>query len=200
MVGHAQHGLTPCPHAPFIRGRDFTGHWRNGLFTQKPLIFGATHDCTRRQPPTGYVAPSTCLKQPNWRALPESSDRVQLASIHPSFVPVGQPNLNPIAMTQHEFGHRFPCKHFVDTLRPIRRLRAKRDVAQMRPCLSQCTRHGQTISKTKAEAPPPPLQMPAAPLVKPRSLRAWINVTTTREPLEPSGCPNATAPPWMLTH
>ena len=48
---------------------------------------------------------------------------------------------------------------------------------------------------TKADAPPPPLHMAAAPKVLFFTLRAFKRVTTIRAPEQPNGCPNETAPP-----
>lgn len=50
-------------------------------------------------------------------------------------------------------------------------------------------------STTRAEAPPPPLQMAATPIFFPWWRRAWSKVTTIRAPLQPIGWPSATAPP-----
>ena len=50
-------------------------------------------------------------------------------------------------------------------------------------------------SMTIAEAPPPPLQMPAAPIVLPVRMRLWSSVTMMRAPEQPIGWPSTTAPP-----
>ena len=50
-----------------------------------------------------------------------------------------------------------------------------------------------------AEAPPPPLQMPAAPSRAPFCLSTESRVTTMRAPLQPIGWPMETAPPLTLT-
>ena len=50
-----------------------------------------------------------------------------------------------------------------------------------------------------AEAPPPPLQIAAAPILPLFCFNTLINVTTTLEPELPSGWPNETAPPLTST-
>ena len=50
-----------------------------------------------------------------------------------------------------------------------------------------------------AEAPPPPLQIAAAPNLPLFCLRTCKSVTITLEPEFPSGCPSATAPPFTST-
>ena len=82
--------------------------------------------------------PSAGCSKSNGGAFPKSCYRIELASIHPTLIPVGQANLNPISASQREFRHRFAGQHFVDTFRPIRRLCPKRNVAQMGPSFSQC--------------------------------------------------------------
>ena len=56
-----------------------------------------------------------------------------------------------------------------------------------------------TDSITIAEAPPPPLQIPAAPIFPLFCFKTLINVTTILDPDEPNGCPKDTAPPLTLT-
>lgn len=55
------------------------------------------------------------------------------------------------------------------------------------------------FSITIADAPPPPLQIAAAPYLALFCLRTLIRVTIILEPELPSGCPNATAPPFTFT-
>ena len=81
--------------------------------------------------------PSAGCSKSNGSAFPKSCYRIELASIHPTLIPVGQTNLDPVSTSQREFSHRFAGQHFIDTFRPIRRLRPKRNVAQMGPGLSQ---------------------------------------------------------------
>ena len=50
-----------------------------------------------------------------------------------------------------------------------------------------------------AEAPPPPLQIPAAPIFPLFCFRILISVTIILDPELPRGCPNDTAPPFTLT-
>ena len=52
---------------------------------------------------------------------------------------------------------------------------------------------------TIAEAPPPPLQIPATPIAALFCFSTLINVTTILDPDDPRGCPNETAPPLTLT-
>ena len=47
---------------------------------------------------------------------------------------------------------------------------------------------------TIAEAPPPPLQIPATPIAALFCFSTLINVTTILDPDDPRGCPNETAP------
>ena len=51
----------------------------------------------------------------------------------------------------------------------------------------------------KAEAPPPPLHIPATPILPLFCFSTLINVITILLPLEPRGCPRATAPPLTST-
>ena len=55
------------------------------------------------------------------------------------------------------------------------------------------------FSITIAEAPPPPLQIPAAPYFPLFCFKTLINVTMILDPLLPKGCPSATAPPLTST-
>ena len=55
------------------------------------------------------------------------------------------------------------------------------------------------FSITIAEAPPPPLQIAAAPILPLFCFKTFINVTTTLDPELPSGCPKETAPPFTST-
>ena len=55
------------------------------------------------------------------------------------------------------------------------------------------------FSITIALAPPPPLQIAAAPYFALFCLRTLINVTIILEPELPRGCPKETAPPFTLT-
>mmetsp|Transcript_49442 Transcript_49442/g.128977 ORF Transcript_49442/g.128977 Transcript_49442/m.128977 type:complete len:283 (+) Transcript_49442:339-1187(+) len=66
-------------------------------------------------------------------------------------------------------------------------------------CASSAWRPQPSRSITIALAPPPPLQMPAAPTLPPFCWSTWSSVTTIRAPLAPIGCPRATAPPLTLT-
>ena len=50
-----------------------------------------------------------------------------------------------------------------------------------------------------AEAPPPPLQIPAAPIFPLFCDSTFKRVTTILAPEQPSGCPSDTAPPLTLT-
>ena len=50
-----------------------------------------------------------------------------------------------------------------------------------------------------AEAPPPPLHIPAAPIVLLFFFNVFKSVTRIRAPEQPRGCPNETAPPLTLT-
>lgn len=50
-----------------------------------------------------------------------------------------------------------------------------------------------------ALAPPPPLQIPAAPILPPRCFNTFANVVTILAPEHPRGCPSPTAPPLTLT-
>ena len=52
-----------------------------------------------------------------------------------------------------------------------------------------------TRSSTNAEAPPPPLQIPAHPSVPPSFFSVLSRVQRIRAPEQPSGCPRLTAPP-----
>mmetsp|Transcript_38220 Transcript_38220/g.80079 ORF Transcript_38220/g.80079 Transcript_38220/m.80079 type:complete len:238 (+) Transcript_38220:28-741(+) len=52
---------------------------------------------------------------------------------------------------------------------------------------------------TMAEAPPPPLQMAAAPMRLSRRMRLCRRVHTMRAPEQPMGCPSASAPPVTST-
>mmetsp|Transcript_324 Transcript_324/g.997 ORF Transcript_324/g.997 Transcript_324/m.997 type:complete len:230 (+) Transcript_324:322-1011(+) len=52
---------------------------------------------------------------------------------------------------------------------------------------------------TIAEAPPPPLQIPATPIFPPLSLSTESRVTTILAPDAPIGWPRATAPPRIFT-
>lgn len=88
------------------------------------------------------------------------------------------------------------------------------------------TENAYTSSTTSADAPPPPLQTPPTPYFpffclstcsnislnddgKKTIFTRWCNrcfwehtpksVTKIRAPLQPRGCPKATAPPWTLT-
>ena len=58
---------------------------------------------------------------------------------------------------------------------------------------------GGSGSITIAEAPPPPLQIPAAPILPPFCFNTFIRVTMILEPELPRGCPNDTAPPFTFT-
>ena len=49
-----------------------------------------------------------------------------------------------------------------------------------------------------ALAPPPPLHIPAAPILPPFCFSTLISVTNILAPEAPNGCPNATAPPLYL--
>ena len=51
---------------------------------------------------------------------------------------------------------------------------------------------------TRADAPPPPLQIPATPIFPLCCLKTPSNVTTILAPEAPNGWPIATAPPWTL--
>jgi hypothetical protein len=51
------------------------------------------------------------------------------------------------------------------------------------------------FSMTMAEAPPPPLQIPATPILALLSLRTVVRVVTMRAPEQPRGWPMATEPP-----
>lgn len=55
------------------------------------------------------------------------------------------------------------------------------------------------FSITIAEAPPPPLQIAAAPYLPLFCFKTLIKVTIILEPELPSGCPKATAPPFTFT-
>src|SRR5690606_6805026 len=55
------------------------------------------------------------------------------------------------------------------------------------------------FSITIADAPPPPLQIAAAPYLPPFCFSTFIRVTMILEPELPSGCPNETAPPFTFT-
>lgn len=55
-------------------------------------------------------------------------------------------------------------------------------------------------SSAMADAPPPPLQMPATPNRLPRRRSAAISVTRIRAPEQPNGWPRATAPATHRTH
>ena len=55
------------------------------------------------------------------------------------------------------------------------------------------------FSITIAEAPPPPLQIAAAPYFPLFCFRTLIKVTMILEPELPSGCPKETAPPFTFT-
>src|SRR5260221_11801541 len=59
--------------------------------------------------------------------------------------------------------------------------------------------NSQQFSITIALAPPPPLQIPAAPSFPLFCLRTFISVTRILAPEHPSGCPSETAPPLTLT-
>ena len=50
-----------------------------------------------------------------------------------------------------------------------------------------------------ALAPPPPLQMPAAPIFALCCLKMDVRAITILAPDTPSGCPKETAPPLTLT-
>ena len=50
-----------------------------------------------------------------------------------------------------------------------------------------------------ALAPPPPLHIPAAPILPLFCFNTFIRVTIILAPLQPKGCPNATAPPCTFT-
>lgn len=50
-----------------------------------------------------------------------------------------------------------------------------------------------------ALAPPPPLQILAAPYLPLFCLSTFINVTIIRAPEQPNGCPKETAPPFTFT-
>ena len=52
---------------------------------------------------------------------------------------------------------------------------------------------------TIADAPPPPLHIPATPIFAFFCFNTFIKVTTILEPELPNGCPNDTAPPIILT-
>ena len=52
---------------------------------------------------------------------------------------------------------------------------------------------------TIAEAPPPPLQIAAAPILALFCLRTFISVMRMRTPLHHKGCPRDTAPPFTFT-
>mmetsp|Transcript_56490 Transcript_56490/g.148926 ORF Transcript_56490/g.148926 Transcript_56490/m.148926 type:complete len:237 (+) Transcript_56490:247-957(+) len=54
-------------------------------------------------------------------------------------------------------------------------------------------------SMTMADAPPPPLQMAAAPMLLSRRMRLWMSVTMMRAPEQPMGWPSASAPPDTST-
>src|SRR3954470_1720182 len=54
-------------------------------------------------------------------------------------------------------------------------------------------------SRTRAEAPPPPLQIPATPILPFFSLNTLTRVVTILAPEQPRGWPIATEPPWTLT-
>ena len=49
-----------------------------------------------------------------------------------------------------------------------------------------------------AEAPPPPLQIAAAPILPLFCPKTFIKVTMILTPEQPKGCPNDTAPPFTL--
>ena len=55
------------------------------------------------------------------------------------------------------------------------------------------------FSITIAEAPHPPLQIPAAPILPLFCFNTFIKVTIILEPELPSGCPIETAPPLTST-
>ena len=55
------------------------------------------------------------------------------------------------------------------------------------------------FSITIADAPPPPLQIAAAPILALFCSRTLINVTIILAPEQPRGCTNDTAPPLTLT-
>src|SRR5690554_1245003 len=57
----------------------------------------------------------------------------------------------------------------------------------------------QTSSIATAVASPPPMHSEATPRLPPVFCRALIRVTISREPVEPTGCPWAQAPPKMFT-
>ena len=54
-------------------------------------------------------------------------------------------------------------------------------------------------SITIADAPPPPLQIPATPILPFFCFKILISVTTILDPEDPRGCPKDTAPPLTLT-
>ena len=62
-------------------------------------------------------------------------------------------------------------------------------------CFFQLT----SLFRMIAEAPPPPLQIAAAPKVLFFVVNALIKVTTIRAPEHPNGWPSETAPPCILT-
>jgi hypothetical protein len=70
-------------------------------------------------------------------------------------------------------------------------------VAIVRSVSGYETRNGKnyTFLITIAEAPPPPLQIPVTPMFPPSLCRIDVRVARILEPLLPSACPSATAPP-----
>jgi hypothetical protein len=56
-----------------------------------------------------------------------------------------------------------------------------------------------SLSSTIAEAPPPPLQIPATPMLALFCFKTFANVIVILAPDAPSGCPKATAPPFTFT-
>src|SRR5256885_522365 len=54
-------------------------------------------------------------------------------------------------------------------------------------------------SQSLPTPPPPPRHSVATPRPPPRRRNSQTNEISTREPLEPIGCPKATAPPFTLT-
>src|SRR5262249_3624258 len=67
----------------------------------------------------------------------------------------------------------------------------------LRPLLDPEDRH-QSRSSTNAAPWPPPTQSAARPRFPFRRRISWSSVSSSRAPLEPTGCPSAIAPPLGL--
>mmetsp|Transcript_17184 Transcript_17184/g.50772 ORF Transcript_17184/g.50772 Transcript_17184/m.50772 type:complete len:225 (+) Transcript_17184:104-778(+) len=63
-----------------------------------------------------------------------------------------------------------------------------------RPCV-----HCGGTSKTAASPMPVPMHMDTTPRPPPRRLSSWHSVAICRDPVQPSGCPRAMAPPFGFT-